>query len=116
MVFIVNHPWISYGLFYAQALSSIPGGYYDQYDLIELNAAVRENSDEKTMASARARWTKALTRGKKYFLTAASDTHDVLKTGGNANLLDDFATQLGLGHSYASYGPLMFLVGEQIVW
>ncbi|CAM3833747.1 CehA/McbA family metallohydrolase [Parendozoicomonas haliclonae] len=128
MYFIANHPWISYGLFYAEELNKVPGGYYGQYDLIELNAGVSEASNIKTMESARQRWTKALSGGKKYFLTGSSDTHDVLDSTGTytglartfvkvndkANVLDAYAEGLALGHGYASYGPLMFPSDSQM--
>ncbi len=132
MYFIANHPWSFYGLFSAENLGNVYGGNYDQYDLIEMNGDYSGDEDNvSTINSARERWTKALTGGKKYFLTGSSDTHDVFKTLGKYitysgmgrtfvkvqdknNLLDDFAKQMALGHAYVSNGPLLSPSDEQM--
>ena len=123
MLFIANHPWIGYGLFNAQNLDSVPGGYYDQFDLIEINGAISDKANAMAMESARTLWTESLDGGEVYFLTGGSDTHDVLdstsstwsgevrsfiKLNDTENLKDELAAQLEAGHSYVSFGPLMF--------
>lgn len=101
-----------------------PGGYYDQFDLIELNGAISDERNAQAMESARTLWTESLTGGKVYFLTGGSDTHDVLdstanrcsgeirnfvKLGENVDSVqDELPVQLAAGHGYVSSGPLMF--------
>lgn len=123
MLFVANHPWIGYGLFNAQNLNAVPGGYYDQFDLIEINGGISEKANAQAMESARSLWTESLSGGKVYFLTGGSDTHDVLdssatthsgivrnfvKLPGTENITDELPAQLNAGHSYVSFGPLMF--------
>lgn len=124
MLFIANHPWIGYGLFNEQSIDSIPGGYYDQFDLIELNGGITDEKNEQAMDSARVLWTESLSGGKVYFLTGGSDTHDVLDSTANRcsgeirnfvkmdtnveSIENELPVQLMNGHGYVSSGPLMF--------
>ena len=86
-----NHPWQSYGLFYAYAGNSIPGGYTDEYDGIEINSCERDATNVDTMLSAMELWRSYLQKSaiytdidggdvateKAHYLVAGSDTHDV---------------------------------------
>lgn len=87
-----NHPWYSYGLFYADDVNAIPGGYTDDYDNIEINASSSDSENVNTLVSATDLWTsyqdgtslykgvggKALMTKKPHYLVGGSDTHDVL--------------------------------------
>ncbi|MEE0777112.1 MAG: S-layer homology domain-containing protein [Bacillota bacterium] len=90
-----NHPWQYYGLFYAAAYGSIPGGYTDDYDNIELNSCCPDNENLAVIVSTTDLWTSyvngsaiykdakgepVVTRKAHYFV-GGSDTHDVLYPG-----------------------------------
>lgn len=84
-----NHPWYSYGLFSTAAKNSVPGGYTDDYDAIEINACSADSENGDTLISATKLWTAYLEGGnffdvkveKPHYLVAGSDTHDVLVPG-----------------------------------
>jgi hypothetical protein len=84
-----NHPWYSYGLFYAQNIDAVPGGYTDAFDMIELNACSYDVETIDTINDATAFWNAYLTGGehkgakvgKIHYLVGASDTHDVRYPG-----------------------------------
>ena len=88
-----NHPWYSYGLFYADYYESIPGGYTDDYDNIEINACNSETDTFDTIISGTELWTAytdatswnnmgdAVTTKKPHYIVGGSDTHDVLYPG-----------------------------------
>ena len=107
-----NHPYYSYGLFYARELDAVPGGYVDDYDAIELNANCDDIEIIKTLNDAAAFWTAYQTRGehmgkkveKAHYLVAASDTHDVLYPGiaNNKGLSTIYHT--GKARTYAYIG------------
>lgn len=85
-----NHPWYSYGLFYANDADAIPGGYTDDYDTIEINACCNDSENIKTINSVTDLW-NAYATGEKdeaygevkkaHYLVSGSDTHDVLYPG-----------------------------------
>ncbi|MEG1778658.1 MAG: S-layer homology domain-containing protein, partial [Oscillospiraceae bacterium] len=85
-----NHPWYSYGLFYAQDNDAIYGGYSDDYDNIEINACCSDNENIKTINTTTDLWSSYAsgktnkTYGdvkKAHYLVSGSDTHDVLYPG-----------------------------------
>ena len=88
-----NHPWYSYGLFYADYYESIPGGYTDDYDNIEINACNSETDTFDTIITGTELWTAytdatswnnmgaPVTTAKPHYIVGGSDTHDVLYPG-----------------------------------
>lgn len=131
---IANHPYYSYGLFYAADLNAIPGGYSSDFDQIEFNAANTSEETAKTINEASSLWNAYLDGGsafgqpvtKKYTITGGSDTHDVLLPGANlSGTVRTFAytgdksvsnqksaglavaSAIAEGNSYVSGGPLL---------
>ncbi|HMM06431.1 MAG TPA: S-layer homology domain-containing protein [Clostridiales bacterium] len=90
-----NHPWYSYGLFYADSVDAIPGGYTDDYDNIEINASCVDSENVEVLLSTIDLWTSyqdgtALYQDvngddviteKAHYLVGGSDTHDVRYPG-----------------------------------
>ncbi len=75
---VMHHPYSDYG--FLNNRSSVKGGYdegSDDFDFIELQSTVNladaKNMDKKALDAAMAYWTK----GKKIYLSAGSDQHDV---------------------------------------
>lgn len=109
-----NHPYYSYGLFYARELDAVPGGYVDDFDLIELNANCDDVEIIKTLNDAAAFWTAYMVKGEHmgkkverlHYLVAASDTHDVLYPGiaNNKGLSTIYHT--GKARTYAHVGDV----------
>jgi hypothetical protein len=118
----VNHPLIPYGYFASLDRGVAPGGFNPGFDLIEINSDNRAD-DDKVLARAWAFWNS----GKRHYLAAGSDTHDVwnqlsgaVRTyahpDGPVTALS-FARALKAGHAYVTYGPLIFpdrMFGETI--
>ena len=113
LVVQVNHPFIPYGYFTSVAAGVAPGGYNPGFDLIEINGSV-PGDDLKVLARIWSLWNT----GRRYYLSAGSDTHDVWnEVSGRARSyahadgrLDarSFVEALKSGHSYVTYGPLIF--------
>jgi len=109
----VNHPFIPFGYFTSVKASVAPGGFNPGFDLVEINSSV-PNDDPKVLGRLWEYWNA----GKRYYLSAGSDTHDVWnEQSGRVRVfahLDGppnaatFAEALKAGHAYVSYGPLMF--------
>lgn len=90
-----NHPWYSYGLFYAYSVDAIPGGYTDDYDNIEINSSSSNEENLETILSTLDLWTSYIdgtsiyndvngdpvVTEKAHYLIGGSDTHDVLYPG-----------------------------------
>ncbi|MDO6566087.1 CehA/McbA family metallohydrolase [Alteromonas sp. 1_MG-2023] len=106
-----NHPYIPYGYLSSLEKGTAPGGFNPNIDLFELNAAV---NNEPTINKAHQFWNEGL----PYYFTAGSDTHDVwnqesglnrlfVYTGGKPNA-KAFAQAAKDGHSYVSYGPVIY--------
>ncbi|MEG1496717.1 MAG: S-layer homology domain-containing protein [Clostridiales bacterium] len=88
-----NHPYQSYGLFYAYGANSIPGGYTDNYDNIELNACCTDQENADVIKDTVKLWTSYqdatyiyktnkvdgtdVRTEKTHYLVGGSDTHDV---------------------------------------
>ncbi len=109
-----NHPYYSYGLFYAREKDSVPGGYVDDFDMIELNANCDDVETVKTLNDAAAFWTAYQAKGehmgkkveKTHYLVGASDTHDVLYPGIANNKGGSTIYHTGKARTYAHVGDL----------
>jgi len=121
---IANHPYTSYGYFTADEEGTIPGGYDDSYDLIELQPTMNlydeNNYEKKTLDRVYKIWNEEIGKDtKKYYLTGGTDTHDVwselysgqirsfVKINGKLTM-DKYLDNLLKGHSYVSMGPLVY--------
>ena len=116
-----NHPFIPYGYFSSLHKNTAPGGFNPTIDLLEINAVV---SNEPTLNKAYALWSEGL----PYYLTAGSDTHDVLNETSGLNRMfaytidkpsaKRYASALKRGNAYVSFGPIMypknFMFGETL--
>ncbi len=89
-----NHPFISYGLFYAADRGNVPGGYSEDYDNLEING-----NTYTLLNKAMLLWDTYLEGGtmydvdvtKMHYLVAASDTHDVLLPGSDSGVRRTYA-------------------------
>ena len=117
-----NHPFIPYGYFASLEAGVAPGGFNPRFDLLEINATAPED-DEKVLRQLASFWNA----GHHYYLTAGTDTHDVWKDeSGRVRSFayvdgrltpQSFAQAMKAGHSYVSFGPLIFpsiLFGDEI--
>jgi hypothetical protein len=109
----VNHPYDpGEGYFGSLERGVANGGFDGDFDFLEINGAQPDN-DEKTLASA---W-KSWNAGKRYYLTAGSDTHDVWNDhSGDARVYVHvqgaltaaaFLAALKGGHAFVTHGPLV---------
>lgn len=118
----VNHPFIPYGYFSSLAAGVAPGGFNAGFDLLEINSS-NSGDDGKVLERAWKFWNS----GKRYYLSAGSDTHDVWnEESGKVRVfvhpdgplsVTSFVTALKAGHAYVSYGPLIFpgvMFGSQL--
>jgi len=119
----VNHPYDPGEGYFASLDRGVANGSFDpDFDLIEINGA-QTDKDDKVLASAWRYWNA----GKRYYLTAGSDTHDVWNgVSGDARIyvhvdgkltMDGFLDGLKHGHAFASHGPLIFpdhMFGETV--
>ena len=110
----VNHPYDpGEGYFGSLERGVAKGGLDGEFDFLEINGAQADN-DGKTLASA---W-KCWNAGKRYYLTAGSDTHDVWNDhSGDARVYVHvqgpltaaaFLASLKRGHAFVTHGPLIF--------
>jgi hypothetical protein len=120
----VNHPYNpGEGYFASLDRGVASGGFDPDFDFLEINGA-ESDKDEKTLAVARKFWGD----GKRYYLAAGSDTHDVWNSHSGAARVyvhvngpltaDKFLKGLKQGHAFVSHGPLVFadpLFGETAV-
>lgn len=108
----LNHPYSEYGYFTSADAGVVPGGHDDDFDLVEIEAHDAERNN-KTLKRTWQLWND----GKRAYLAAGSDAHDVwLETSGAARTyayvegdltIEKFVHGLKAGHSYASQGPLV---------
>ena len=109
-----NHPYYSYGLFYAHGKDAIPGGYVDGFDMIEINAYSDDGDSIKVLNDAVAFWTAYLVGGehmgkkveKAHYLVGASDTHDVLFPGVKNDKGSSSVQDTGKARTYAFIGDV----------
>ena len=120
----VNHPYDpGEGYFGSLERGVANGGFDGDFDFLEINGAQADN-DDKTLASAWKNWNA----GKRYYLAAGSDTHDVWNDrSGDARVyvhvqgpLTAAAFLAGLkgGHAFVTHGPLVLpdhMFGSRVV-
>lgn len=108
-----NHPYVG-GLFIAQEMNNIPGGYYEDWDAAEINGPWGSD-DARTLSKMFTLWDL----GFRKYLTAGSDVHDVitqtytgrprvvayLPSGPNPVAL---AYAEKYGRTFITYGPFIF--------
>ena len=119
----VNHPYDpGEGWFASLDRGVAKGGFDPDFDLIEINGA-QPDKDATVLASAWRFWNQ----GRRYYLTAGSDTHDVWNgVSGDARVYvhidgalttDRFIDALKRGHAFVSHGPIVFpdhMFGETV--
>jgi hypothetical protein len=118
----INHPFIPYGYFTSVEAGVAPGGFNPQFDLVEINTSA-PGDDAKVVSQLWSFWNA----GHRYYLAAGTDTHDVWKDESGrvrsfvhidgAVSAASFTDSLKSGHSYVSYGPLIFptvMFGEEL--
>jgi hypothetical protein len=116
----VNHPYIEYGYFRARENETIPGGYSDAFDLVEISAA---EPNEQTIPAVWQLWNE----GHRAYFTGGSDAHDVWQEISGAVrmyvhvegefTIGKFIAGLKAGRSFASGGPLVYpdiMFGEEV--
>ncbi|MFW5970678.1 MAG: CehA/McbA family metallohydrolase [Desulfovermiculus sp.] len=110
-VIVINHPYSTYGYFRSLDLGVAPGGYVDNFDLLEINY---QYPVEQTLHKAWELWNQ----GQAVYLTAGTDTHSVWQdTSGAVRTYVNIQGQLTpsaiiaalkAGRSFVTYGPLIF--------
>ncbi|MBS3779538.1 MAG: CehA/McbA family metallohydrolase [Desulfovermiculus sp.] len=110
-VVVINHPYSTYGYLRSLDLGVAPGGYVNNFDLLEINY---QYPVEQTLHKAWEFWNQ----GKPIYLTAGTDTHSVWQdTSGAVRMyvyvqaeITSSAVMKALkaGSSYATFGPLIF--------
>ena len=90
-----------------------PGGFNPAFDLLEINESAPED-DDKVIHALWNYWTQ----GRRYYLGAGTDTHDVWNSVSGevrtyAHLTGPvsattYAEALKAGHGYVTHGPLIF--------
>jgi hypothetical protein len=113
LVVRANHPYIG-GLFIAQEQNNIPGGYYDDWDLAEINGPWGTD-DNRTLMKMMTLWSL----GVRKYLTAGSDVHDVWATPRSGfprvvaylpegSTIEALARAELQGRTFITYGPFVF--------
>jgi hypothetical protein len=119
----VNHPYDpGEGYFASLDRGVAVGGFDCDFDFLEINGA-QGGKDDKTLASAWGFWNE----GRRYYLSAGSDTHDVWNgMSGDARVYvhvdgplttASFLKGLKDGHAFVTHGPLVFpdqMFGETV--
>jgi hypothetical protein len=113
IVMQVNHPFIAYGYFTSVKSGVAPGGFDPGFDLMEIN----EQAPADDLKVLEALW-KFWNEGRRYYLAAGTDTHDVWHDESGAVrtyvhidgpvTAEKFALALKEGHGYVTAGPLVF--------
>jgi len=107
-----NHPYYSYGLFYTNENSQVPGGYDNSFDNIEINACCSDEENIATINKATELWSAYL-KGSKvsgepvtkaHYLLASSDTHDVIYPGIANDKGESSNYHSGKGRTYVYLG------------
>jgi len=109
----VNHPYDpGEGYFASLDRGVATGGADPDFDLLEINGA-QPDKDGKTLASAWNYWNQ----GRRYYLSAGSDTHDVWNSvSGDARVYvhvngqlttQSFLDGLKQGRAFVTHGPLI---------
>lgn len=119
---MVNHPFNNFGYYKALADGKAPGGYYDAYDLVEINGFYVKEHAAMVMERMYEKWNKGL----KVYLGGGTDYHD-LWAEDYADIRpvafveselspENYLAALKAGHAYISLGPIVypqFLFGEE---
>jgi hypothetical protein len=113
LVMQVNHPFIAYGYFTSVSAGVAPGGFDPGFDLMEINEQAPAD-DGKVLEALWKFWNE----GRRYYLAAGTDTHDVwhdesgaVRTFAHIDgpvTAEKFALALKAGHGYVTSGPLVF--------
>jgi len=109
----VNHPYDpGEGYFASLDRGVATGGFDAEFNFLEINGA-EPDKDEQTLAAAWKFWSE----GKRYYLAAGSDTHDVWnERSGDVRVYvhvdgplttASFLDGLKRGHAFVSHGPLV---------
>lgn len=110
----VNHPYDpGEGYFGSLERGVANGGFDGDFDFLEINGS-QADKDGRTLARAWKFWNA----GKRYYLAAGSDTHDVWNDhSGDARVYVHvqgpltaaaFLASLKAGHAFVTHGPLIF--------
>jgi len=110
----LNHPYNpGEGYFASLDRGVAAGGFDPDFNFLEINGA-EPDEDEKTLAAAWRFWSE----GKRIYLAAGSDTHDVWNDrSGDARVYvhvdgpltaTSFLDGLKRGHAFVTHGPLIF--------
>ena len=113
----INHPYSNYGYFETDENGSIPGGFDENYDLVEIEPWISDGYQERNDKTLQRVW-RSWTDGHRAYLAAGSDVHDVWRQeSGSARTfvhvdgkltIVNFIANLKAGHSYVSQGPLVY--------
>ena len=106
----VNHPYSEYGYFHSLDEGTVPGGLDLGFDVVEITA----EDNQATMEYTWALWNS----GKRAYLAAGSDVHDVWSEESGAARsyafiegpvsVDKYVAALKAGHAFASQGPVVY--------
>jgi len=106
----VNHPYSEYGYFHSLEEGTVPGGLDLGFDVVEITS----EDNKATMEYTWALWNS----GKRAYLAAGSDVHDVWSEESGAARsyafiegsvsVDKYVAALKAGHAFASQGPVVY--------
>lgn len=117
-----NHPYYSYGLFYTNENSRVPGGYDNSFDNIEINACCSDEENIATINKATELWNAYLDSSdvsgepvtKAHYLLASSDTHDVIYPGIANDKGASSVYHSGKGRTYVYLGDTAGMSIEEV--
>lgn len=115
IVIRMNHPYTGSGYLHSIEENIVPGGYWPDWDVAEINGRFGRD-DNATLRYMMMLWDLGVMR----YITAGSDTHDIWASPytGSPRVYayiegeptpEAFAIAEKNGHSFISYGPLIFL-------
>ncbi len=115
IVIRMNHPYTGSGYLHAIENNIVPGGYWPDWDVAEINGRFGRD-DNATLRYMMMLWDLGVMR----YITAGSDTHDIWASPytGSPRVYayiegeptpEAFALAEKNGHSFITYGPLIFL-------
>lgn len=115
IVIRMNHPYTGSGYLHAIENNIVPGGYWPDWDVAEINGRFGRD-DNATLKYMMMLWDLGVMR----YITAGSDTHDIWASPytGSPRVYahidgeptpEAFAIAEKNGHSFITYGPLIFL-------
>jgi len=115
IVIRMNHPYTGSGYLHAIENNIVPGGYWPDWDVAEINGRFGRD-DNATLKYMMMLWDLGIMR----YITAGSDTHDIWASPytGSPRVYayiegeptpEAFAIAEKNGHTFITYGPLIFL-------